>query len=83
MAPEILEDKIYDGRSTDLFAAGICLFIMVTGKLPFKAAKTDDEHFSYLVRNKSKKFWAKHETKNKFSQEFKELVTAMLQYERS
>ena len=78
MAPEILEHKPYDGRSTDLFAAGICLFIMVTGKLPFKAARTDDEHFKLLAKNKSKKFWQKHQTKMQFSDDFKGLVTAML-----
>lgn len=43
MAPEILEGKPYKGNTTDIFALGVILFIMITGVMPFfhKADKGD------------------------------------------
>ena len=38
MAPEIHEGISYDGRSTDLFAAGIVLFLLVAAHPPFVTA---------------------------------------------
>lgn len=35
MAPEILESKPYKGNTTDIFAIGVILFVMVTGVMPF------------------------------------------------
>jgi len=34
-APEIYEGKEFDGRSADLFAAGVTLFKMFFGFMPF------------------------------------------------
>lgn len=44
MAPEILEQRPYRGTAVDIFAAGVILFIMITGTMPFKnqASVTDD-----------------------------------------
>lgn len=43
MAPEIIEGKPYKGSTTDIFALGVILFVMVTGVMPFyfKATKAD------------------------------------------
>ena len=38
MAPEIHEEKPYQGAQVDLFALGIILFIMVAQSPPFNAA---------------------------------------------
>ena len=35
MAPEIIEGKPYKGTTTDIFALGVILFIMVSGVMPF------------------------------------------------
>jgi serine/threonine protein kinase len=35
MAPEILEGKPYKGNTTDIFALGVILFVLVTGAMPF------------------------------------------------
>lgn len=36
MAPEVLEKRPYRGTCVDIFAAGVILFIMVTGTMPFE-----------------------------------------------
>ena len=35
MAPELHYKRDYNGESVDLFALGVILFIMVTGRFPF------------------------------------------------
>lgn len=35
MAPEIHENKPYKGSTTDIFAMGVLLFVLVTGVMPF------------------------------------------------
>ena len=36
LAPEICKGKVYKGRKTDLWAAGVTLYKMATNKLPFE-----------------------------------------------
>ena len=36
MAPEIKEGKPYDGELSDVFSAGVILFILAQGIYPFK-----------------------------------------------
>lgn len=87
MAPEIHEEKPYNGASVDLFALAIILFILVSGHPPFNTAEvTSDPFYKAIAQNKSKSFWRVH-SKNKpngqdfFSEEFKALLTMMLQYD--
>lgn len=41
VAPELLQDKIYDFK-VDIFSAGVLMFIMLTGQSPFKAKSYDE-----------------------------------------
>lgn len=41
VAPELLQDKIYDYK-VDIFSAGVLMFIMLTGASPFKAKSYDE-----------------------------------------
>jgi len=88
MAPEINNRKPYSGASVDLFACGIILFIMVTQHPPFTKAIPDDPYYKLICIQKEDVFWKAH-ARNKpngeafFSEEFKDLITAMLQYEAS
>jgi len=60
---------------------GVILFIMVAGIPPFGKAVLQDAFFKTLAGNRSDIFWAYHEKKRKYSPEFKELITSMLQLE--
>lgn len=86
MAPEIHMRKPYNGASVDLFATGIILFIMVTQHPPFTRAEPTDPFYRLLCANRADLFWKAH-SKNKpagfFSEEFKNLITAMLAFDPS
>lgn len=58
MAPEIIEHKPYKGSSTDIFALGVVLFVMVTGVMPFyiRADKTDTL-YKHIINNDEKGYW--------------------------
>jgi len=49
MAPEILERKTYDGRLTDIFSAGVILFVIVLGKFPFSEAKKEENNYNLIL----------------------------------
>lgn len=53
MAPEMLQNRPYD-ESVDIWAAGILLYIILSGTLPFYADNPDD--FLELVLNSSFSF---------------------------
>lgn len=86
MAPEIHARRPYIGTSVDLFACAIILFIMVTQHPPFTRAEPNDPFYRLLCANRADLFWKAH-SKNKpnglefFSEEFRNLITAMLQFD--
>jgi serine/threonine protein kinase len=88
MAPEIHMRKPYIGSSVDLFACGIILFIMFTQHPPFTKAEPNDPFYRLLCANRADLFWKAH-SKNKpngadfFSEDFKNLITSMLQFDPS
>jgi len=42
MAPEIHLDIGYEGEEIDVFAAGVCLFVMLAKQMPFEKARASD-----------------------------------------
>ena len=84
MAPEIREQKPYDGFAVDLFAAGIVVFLMLSGTPPFANAMISDPWYK-AFNNKNSTFWSGQQkykkTANFFSEDFKDLMNKMLGYE--
>lgn len=82
MAPEILLKEPYQGHVVDLFALGIILFILYSGHPPFSNADPKDPHYKLIASNRADLFWKTHQTRKPagfYSEEFKDLITNMLQ----
>ena len=63
MAPELLVKPIsYTGVAVDIFASGVTLFMMATGKVPFEFASSTNEFYYRLLSNESRVhlFWERH-----------------------
>jgi 5'-AMP-activated protein kinase catalytic alpha subunit len=70
IAPEIIKDKGYKGFKADLWSAGVVLFAMLYGTVPFKANSMKDLHQQILQ--------ARYYFKDGASEEAKELITSLL-----
>ena len=77
-APEILLRRPYYGRTEDIFSLAIVLFILVTGKLPFKMALPNDNLYKYISRGDYVEFWKRK--KVNISPSFMELFDNMVAY---
>jgi len=73
MAPEIKKKQTYNGKSTDIFAAGVLLFIFVQGVFPFIEAKPEDGYFGLLTNRNFDKYWEIVKA-NDMSTELKDLL---------
>ena len=65
----------------DLFAAGVTLFILVTGHAPFITAAPHSGNYQFIALNYFEKFWKTHEKKYQYSLEFKNLINSMLAFD--
>lgn len=70
IAPEIIRDKGYTGFKADLWSAGVVLFAMLYGTVPFKANNMKDLHQQILE--------AKYNLKDEISEPAKDLIRALL-----
>ena len=50
-------DKTYTGVNVDLFAAGIILFMMMTGTVPFLSTQSNKGCYNYILTKQFDKFW--------------------------
>jgi len=72
--PEMYTEKFYYGEKADIFAAGVCLFLMLLGHPPFREASSRDPYFKKLARKNN--YWQVYKTTN-VSLEFKDLFEKM------
>lgn len=70
IAPEIIRDKGYKGFKADLWSAGVVLFAMLYGTVPFKANNMKDLHQQILQ--------ARYNLKEDVSEEAKDLIKSLL-----
>ena len=69
-APEMLMNKPYNGNLIDIWSAGITLYVMVSGKLPF-----DDENIQSLIQKITKGIF---EMPSDLSNSCKDLISRLL-----
>jgi serine/threonine protein kinase len=79
MAPEIHARRPYDGFGVDVFALGVCLFIMLTRTCPFKSATSSDTHYSLFLKDNAC-YWRMYSqlTNLTISPDFSNLVNSLL-----
>lgn len=82
-SPEISENKQYNGVASDIFSLGVTMFVIVTGKMPFKRAIKGDPHYELLKNSNYDFYWKVMEKIIPFSlsDEFKSLFTFMISYD--
>ncbi|XP_028553407.1 CBL-interacting serine/threonine-protein kinase 9-like isoform X3 [Dendrobium catenatum] len=70
VAPEVLDDKGYDGRASDIWSCGVILFVLMAGYLPF-----DESNLMALYKKICK---AKFSSPSWFSSSAKKLIKRIL-----
>lgn len=78
-APEILEEKLYNGFQIDVFSLGATLFFLTFGCNGFENAKIDENLYQYIYSNDSDAYWKQFKDLN-VSKEFKDLYFSMVKY---
>lgn len=73
-APEINVHKEYDGTRTDMFSAGVLLYVLVTGNFPFTEAKPSNDLYQFIIDQDFFNYWKQVDSDNKLSDEFKNLI---------
>lgn len=83
-APEIHDGLPHSAKKADLFAAGMILFLMVVGHMPFCKADRKDEVYNLRRQNDFKGFWDFHAQLSRklcghadFPESFKKLIWEM------
>jgi serine/threonine protein kinase len=83
-APELLQKKPYEGVPSDIFSLGVSIFILVTGKMPFKNSLMDDPYYKEIIKENYDAYWEKLRNKVPgISKEFKQLFLSMISYDPS
>jgi len=49
MAPEVFDQEPFDGRAVDMWAVGVCLFMMLTGQQPWDRPSQLDARFQHFT----------------------------------
>ena len=81
MAPEILAGKVYDGRISDIFSAGVVLFIMHTKYFPFVNADANDRCYQRIITEDWEELWQFYSTQFnglEFEDSFKDLFQRLV-----
>ena len=71
IAPEILKDKGYSGFKCDIWSAGVALYTMLCGNVPFKAQSMNELHELILK--------GRYSLKEDVTQSARELIKGMLE----
>ena len=81
LAPEIYEGKSYDTKKADVFALGVTLFNMVTGRSPFVEADYYSDSYYELLTKDFDLYWYQYVcglSKQKIHPVFKNIIRKTL-----
>lgn len=87
MPPEMLEKNAYIGICSDLFSAGVILFVLVMGMMPtHKSAESNDYLYRYFREKEYEEYWTiianiLNLDLGSISEDYFHLVTTMLKYD--
>ena len=79
VAPEVLEEFVYDGTKVDLFSMGVLLFIIVQGKFPHGTKILKDKYYN-MIRNYRYEEYFSAVDGTRLSRGFKDLIVSLLAY---
>ena len=79
-APESIEKNVQNGHKSDIFSAGVILFMLVQGFFPFDKAEKSEFIYKNIIKSDHYKFWTLVGD-NGLSDSFKELVVNMLSFD--
>ena len=82
VAPEVLEEFMYDGTKVDLFSMGVLLFIIVQGKFPHGTKILKDKYY-HMIKHKKYDNYFNAVDGTHLSQGFKDLIVSLLAYRPS
>ena len=77
MSPEMIENRVYNCEQSDLFAAAVTLFNLVTKRVPFVRAETEDKYYQYVIKKDADQYWRSH-ADDSLSDSFKDLFFRMI-----
>lgn len=84
ICPEIHAETDFNGQSADIFALGVCFFVLLVGDYPFTNATKTDVKYRNLYKKNPYVFWKKHSRAKKrmnkglISESFANLITKMI-----
>jgi len=85
-APELVLNAKYSNMC-DVFALGVCLFVMLLARQPFRTASADDQWYKCIATQNYKQYWKSHDSSSKsqhgfvLSDEAKDMLHQLLCYQ--
>lgn len=78
-APELVLKARYSNQA-DVFALGVCLFVMLCARQPFKIASANDPWYKCIATRQFEKYWRSHKSSN-LSDNARKFLQALMCYQ--
>jgi len=78
-APELVLRARYSNQA-DVFALGVCLFVMLCARQPFKVASANDPWYKCIATRQFEKYWRSHKS-SALSDQAKEFLQGLMCYQ--